>query len=137
MKKLLEKLYKARCKATLKKLGEVACVFESSTYVKYIKPGAKSNAQFKPMQTIYAAMGLVYGRKWEPTLLVTGFHISEDENNITVDIYSARPGCIIGKMGSLIDKLEEVLASAFKTKTKVLLHEEPKLYGMQIVEWYY
>jgi len=137
MKKLLEKLYKARCKATLKKLGEVACVFKSDPYVKYIKPGAKTHARFKPMQTIHAAMGLVYGRKWEPTLLVTGFHISEDENNITVDIYSARPGCIIGKMGCLIDKLEEVLTSAFKTKIKVLLHEEPKLYGMRLVELYY
>lgn len=137
MKKLLEKLYKARCKATLKKLGEVACVLKSDPYVKYLKPGAKTYARFKPMQTIYAAMGFVYGRDWEKMIKITGFKISENETKITVDVYSVRPGCIIGKMGSLVDELEKVLENAFGEKTNISLHEVTLPMGIDRVDLLY
>lgn len=137
MKKLLGFLYKVYCKRILKKLSKVACILKSDSYVKYLKPGAKTYARFKPMQTIYAAMGFVYGRNWEKMLKITGFKISENETKITVDVYAVRLGCIIGKMGSLVDELEKVLKNAFGEKTSISLHEVTLPMGIDCVDLLY
>lgn len=136
MKKLLGFLYKVYCKRTIKKLSKVACVFKSNSYTKYIKPGEKTYARFKPMQTIYAAMGFVYGREWEKLLKVTGFKISENETEINVDVYSVHPGCVIGKMGSLVDELKKVLENTFGEKTNISLHEVTMPMGIDCVNLY-
>lgn len=136
MKKLLGFLYKVYCKRTLKKLSKIACVLKSDPFVKYLKPGEKTYARFKPMQTIYAAMGFVYGREWEKLLKVTGFKISENETEITVDVYSVHPGCVIGKMGSLVDELKKVLENAFGEKTNISLHEVVLPMGIGFVNMY-
>lgn len=134
MKKLLGFLYKIYYRMTLKKLSKVACVLKSDSYVRYLKPGEKTYARFKPMQTIYAAMGFVYGRDWEKMLKITGIKISENETEITVGVYSVRPGFVIGKMGSLVDELEKVLGNAFGEKTCVSLHEVRLPMGIDFVD---
>jgi len=63
-------------------------------------------------------------------LEINGIVFSETYEKIEVKIHTARPGLIIGKMGSFIDNLEEVLAKVFGKQTKINITETQKLLGL-------
>lgn len=134
--KFVDWIYKKVKGIQLKNLSKVACVYNSDTYTKYLIPGEKTKAKFQAMRAIICCIDYVYGRKAKTRLQLTGLRVSEDDSCITVDVYTARPGLVIGKMGKDIDKLMDVLTSVFGVITKVSLHEEPVLYGNRCIELY-
>ena len=75
---------------------------------------------FNPIECIYFAIREVYDKS--TILLISGVSV-EYTDVIKVNIYTARPGLIIGLRGRCIDALGDKLTKYFGRKIEIKLHE--------------
>lgn len=80
-------------------------------------------------KALHYALLYVYGNEIS-RLEINGVVFSETFEDIKVNLYTARPGLIIGKMGSLIDNLGEFLTKVFGKQTKINITETQRMLGL-------
>ena len=135
--KISRKISKLKSKIALKRLSKVAFVLKSDDYVKYIAPGPKTKGYLNPWETIRHAINVVYNDNKFLERYIQGIKIEENEYEINVNVFTARPGMLIGKQGSLIEDFEHLLTKVFAKNTSVNLEENHiNRWGMQRVELY-
>ena len=136
MKKLKEKLARWLSKRKLNLLLRAQLVLRDNLERRYLEPGPKTCARFRPFETIRLALAAVYGTDWEPRLQINCIDIDEDREAITVRLYTPRPGMVIGKMGGLVNELEQTLSRTFRKTTTVRLTETGRSFGFDYVGLY-
>lgn len=129
MKNIKNKLVRAYAKMVLKRLGKVAITLKNNYIRQWYEEGEKTYGRLKMPKALHYALLYVYGNEIS-RLEINGVVFSETFENIKVNLYTARPGLIIGKMGSLIDNLEEVLTKVFGKQTEINLTETQRMLGI-------
>lgn len=129
MKNIKNKLVRAYAKMVLKRLSQVAFTLKNNYIRQWYEEGNKTYGRLKKFKALHYALLYVYGNEVS-RLEINGVVFSETFENIKVNLYTARPGLIIGKMGSFIDNLEEVLTKVLAKKTKINLKETQRLLGL-------
>lgn len=129
MKNIKNKLAKAYAYIVLKRLSRVAFTLKNNYIRQWYEEGDKTYGRLKKFKSLHYALLYVYGNEVS-RLEINGVVFSETFENIKVNLYTARPGLIIGKMGSFIDNLEEVLTKVLAKKTKINLKETQRLLGL-------
>lgn len=123
------KLAKAYAYMVLKQLSRVAFTLKNNYIRQWYEEGDKTYGRLKKFKALHYALLYVYGIELEK-LEINGIVFSETYENIEVKIHTARPGFIIGKMGSLIDNLGEVLTKVFGKQTDINLTETQRMLGL-------
>jgi len=129
MKNIKNKLVRAYAKMVLKRLSRVALTLKNNYIRRWYEEGGKTYGRLKMSKALHYALLYVYGNEIS-RLEINGVVFSETFEDIKVNLYTARPGLIIGKMGSFIDNLEEVLTKVFGKQTKINITETQKLLGL-------
>ena len=63
---------------------------------------------------------------------LSDIHIRKDSQRITIDIYTARPGIVIGKSGSEVDALRRDLHKITKKQIKVNIGGQKPVEGQKV-----
>ena len=129
MKNIKNKLVRAYAKMVLKRLSRIAFTLKNNYIRKWYEEGDKTYGRLKMPKALHYALLYVYGNEIS-RLEINGVVFSETFENIKVNLYTARPGLIIGKMGSLIDNLGEVLTKVFGKQTDINLTETQRMLGI-------
>lgn len=135
--KISRKISKLKSKIALKRLSRVEFVLTSDSYTKYIAPGPKTKGYLNPWETIRHAINVVYNDCNFLEMYIQGIRIEENEHEINVKVFTARPGILIGKQGLQIEDFEKILTNVFNKNTSINLEENlMNRWGLQKVELY-
>lgn len=106
-------------------------VIVMSSYEYYVPKDKYKRSIYNPMIVVWHELERMFDNGTGVALIrrmgIMGINIdTQNENLLTVSISLKRPGWLIGKRGSTIDKLESRLTYLFKRETKIEIVEIKK-----------
>ena len=120
----------------LKQLSKTWFIARNTCTTRWEETGDKTYGRVKMFEAVNYAMIKVYGPNWNLYLRVNGLYFTEDENGLYLHVMTCRPGQVIGKMGTKIDNLKEILSDVFLKDVEIRIEETTELYGMERHEDY-